>query len=139
MLKRLTVFTERYEKIMRTYLRSPDSHQWAVTSEGKEGRTYFIRLMYAPDGRFTDTLAAMLEEATAMENPVYKCSQQMMSVARDLRGAPIHAEDVKQLAEFLRLNSALNIEGYVAFRMAEYSYRLDLTAYGLIKKLQAKS
>jgi hypothetical protein len=95
--------------------------------------------MYAPDGRFTDTLTAMLEEAAAMENPVYKCSQQMMNVARDLRDAPIHAEDVKQLAEFLRLNSALNIEGYVAFRMAEYSYRLDLTAYGLIKKLQAKS
>jgi hypothetical protein len=139
MLKRLTVLTERYEKIMRAYLRSPDTQQWTVTGEGKDGRTCFMRLTYTPEGRFADTLAALLEEAAAMENPVYRCSPQMLNIARDLRSAPIHMEDVQQLTEFLKFNATLNIEGYVAFRMAEYSYRLDLTAYGLIKRLQTKT
>ncbi len=69
-------------------------------------------------------------------DPVYRHSPQLMNLARDLRSAPIHAEDVRQLNEFLKYNAALNVEGYAAFRMADFAYRLDLTAYGLIKRLQ---
>jgi hypothetical protein len=137
-LRRLTISTERYEKIVWAYLNGADAQQWIITSAVRSGRHNFFRLLYAPGGRFADTLAALLEEAAAMENPVYRHSPQLLNVARDMRSAPIHAEDTKQLVEFLKINSTINIEGYVAFRMSEYSYRLDLTTYGLIKRLQMK-
>ncbi len=60
----------------------------------------------------------------------------LLAIVRDLRGTQIHLENKKQLTDFLKNNSAVHIEGYASFRMAEYNYKLDLMTYSLIKKLR---
>ncbi len=137
-MKRLTILTERSEKLIHAYLREGGCSEWIIRGEGREGRISFARVSYAPGGKFAEALTSLLEEAAALENPVYRHSPRLMDIAHDLRGTPVHQENERKLTEFLKYNAAINIEGYVAFRMEDYSYKLDLMTYSLIKKLRTQ-
>ncbi len=134
-MKRLTILTEHYEKLIHTHLRG-DGQDWIIRSEGRADGVFFARVSYVPGRAFTEALTNLLEEAAALTNPVYRYSPRLMDIARDLRGTPIRQENERRLTEFLTPNASLNVEGYVAFRMAEYNYKLDLMTYSLIKKLK---
>jgi hypothetical protein len=133
-MRLLTVCTEQYEKQLRIFMgNAPVS----VRNESRVGLLYSLRCAYEPaEFLFADALADFLENLILYENPVYRHSPKMRNAAGELRRTAVHTENREQLRLYLAENKSLHVEGYTAFRMAEYRYRLDMLMYGLIKRLR---
>lgn len=83
-----------------------------------------------------DAFAALLEHVAIQANPVYRHSVKLAELAADLRSTPIHAENTRRLAAFLKHNTSMHLEGYAAFRMRTFKEKLDMMTYTLIKKIR---
>ena len=100
-------------------------------------RCYPVGGLYVAIGSAcTDTLATLLERIVILSHPVYGHSPKLIDMAANLRQQEIHKTNVTELMDFLKENDRLHLEGYVAFRMAEYRSKLDMMMYCLIKKLK---
>ena len=83
-----------------------------------------------------DALAALLERIIIIEHPVYGYSAKLTNMAFRLRNAEIHQANVAELARYIEEHDVLHLEGYTAFRMSDYLYKLDIMMYCLIKKMK---
>ena len=139
-MKRLTLYTHRYELALRDFAAgAADNGLITVRRAGWRGnnRVFCVCCLWdalQPD--FTDGLMVLLEEIAMQENPVYRQSPKLRDLGSDLRHTPVHSQGVKSLDQFLKLNRGLHLEGYVTFRMSEYCETLDMMTYSLIKKLK---
>jgi len=86
-----------------------------------------------------EALAQFLEHIAVLRHPVYRYSPKLINIALELRHTEIHETNVKQLTQYLQENDTLHLEGYIAFRMADYHNKLDMMTYCIIKRLQIHS
>lgn len=136
-MKTLRIYTRAYAEILKTFLNARgDGASFKVQEERQsQSELYAVRCAY--EGEFpAEALTALLEEIAVLENPVYRHSAKLKTLALDLCHTDIHALNVRRLTAYLKENRVLQVEGYVTFRMAEYREKLDLMMYSLIKRLR---
>ena len=135
-MKQLTITTHLYSRQLSDYAaRAVDDGFFTVRSSGWNGGVFSINCQYNPPALYKG-LMTLLADIAMLENPVYQHSTKLQCMARDLLSAPAYSTYEKALAGFLKHSKVLHLEGYVAFRMAEYREKLDLMSYSLIKKLK---
>jgi hypothetical protein len=128
-MKRFVLHTARYEKWVR--------EKFDVQRSEKCGSDYALYIAWEGGiAALTRGLTELLETAAMLENPVYRCSPRMRTLARGLRDTAACGEDAERLRQFLRANKSLHIEGYIHFRMGRYIEMLDMLSYRLIKKMR---
>jgi len=122
----LTILTQRHKQALKDVL--PDVRCI------HDGGLYKIR---CPSDRLdVDGLAILLEHIVVLEHPVYGHSLKLADMALALCYTEIHQANVAELLQYIKEYDLLHLEGYAAFRMPEYRYKLDMMMYGLIKKLK---
>ena len=84
----------------------------------------------------TDGLMCLLERIIILGHPVYGHSPKLADMAIELRHTEIHQANVAELTRYFKEQDTLHLEGYAAFRMANYRHKLDMIVYCLIKKLK---
>ena len=103
-------------------------------------RCHTVGALYTARGKInTEDLACLLERIIILAHPVYGHSPKLADMAQQLRHTESHQNNVEELARYLDENDLLHLEGYAAFRMADYRHKLDMMMYCLIKKLSATS
>jgi len=140
-MKQLTLYTYNHEKELRNFAKQAAPYinvNWAKWQEKK--RLFGINVSWvtyksAEYENFTNRLMIFLEEIAINNNPIYKHSQKLITLAQDLMHTKLHNHELVQLKMYLKNNKILHLEGYTTFRMEEYRNKLDILAYSLIKKL----
>jgi hypothetical protein len=131
-MKRLTLYTEMHTDKLQSFINKAPV---IIHSRGYKGRLFYIRFTYDPqEPYFTDAFICFLEDIVLFENPIYRHSPKLRDAAKNMHRSPVHTQAGECLRRYLRHNKTLHVEGYTAFRMEEYKYRLDMLMYGLIKK-----
>ena len=88
------------------------------------------------DSLDVDAFVGLLERIVVLEHPVYGHSLKLTDMALELRYTEIHQANVEEFIQYIGEYDLLHLEGYSAFRMPEYRYKLDMMMYGLIKKMK---
>ena len=83
-----------------------------------------------------DALVCLLERIVILRHPVYGHSPKLIDIAQGLHHESMHEANAAELARYLGENDILHLEGYAAFRMADYRHKLDMLMYCAIKKLK---
>ena len=137
-MKQLTISTHKHHQLLQDFAaRAKDSGWDATHKAGCGGGMLAVCFRYEnTDAAFAKGLLTLLTDIVVQENPIYQHSPKMQSMAHDLHKTPIFTSALKSLVRFIRHSRALHLEGYVAFRMAEYREKLDMMSYSLIKKLK---
>ncbi|MDR1663665.1 MAG: hypothetical protein LBR83_01915 [Clostridiales bacterium] len=138
-MKLLTIFTREYEQALGAFVSAEtDAGRLSRRGEGRAEGLFFLSCAFDAknkSGEVVEGIASLLEYVAIQENPVYRQSPALQNIALDLRGTPVHAENIKKLRAFLQQNRALHLEGYVSFRMSDYREKLDLLTYSVIRKI----
>ena len=82
-----------------------------------------------------EKLMDVLTNLAMRENPVYRYSPLLRTLAADLRDTPLHRQEKNRLQQFIRQNNMLNLESYVTFRMGDYAHALNMVGYRLIRQI----
>ena len=122
----LTILTQRYKQALEDVL--PDLRCVCV------GELYKIKC--PKDSLDIDTLVILLERIVVLEHPVYGHSLKLADMALGLYHTGIHQANVAEFIQYIGEYDLLHLEGYAAFRMPEYRYKLDMMMYGIIKKMK---
>jgi len=136
-MKQLTICTHLYSQLLRNFTTHAQNCDWLAKPEPnrKDGlHTVYCQYNNA-QAAFAKGLMTLLAEIAVQENPIYQHSPKLQDMAYDLRKTPLYAAELRGLIRFLKHNRTLHLEGYVAFRMADYREKLDMMSYSLIKKL----
>lgn len=137
-MKTMMFYTQSYEQALRAFLTEAAVNTWlAVRYEGTREGLFFTCCAYESlTAEPMDALVSLLEYIAIQENPVYKHSAKLTGLALELKQTAVHTDNIRRLGRYLKQNRALHLEGYVTFRMPEYTGRLDEIMYSLIKKLK---
>lgn len=132
-MKTLTITTQSYGQALQAL--AADGDGMTVRYAGQHEGLYYMRVIF--DGtQPAETLTGLLEYVAVQENPVYRHSEKLTSLALTLRHTPIHADNLSRLTQYIKENRRLHLEGYVVFRMAEYRHKLDMMMFSLIKNMK---
>jgi len=136
-MKQLTICTHRYSQQLEAFAACATNSGWLTTSKaGWKGGLYSVICQYnSLTPAFTGGVMTLLTDIALQENPIYQNSLKLQDMAHDLRETPLYTAGLRYLIRFMRHSRVLHLEGYVAFRMAEYREKLDMMSYSLIKKL----
>jgi len=84
---------------------------------------------------FARSLMHVLHKIALAQNPVYRHSHKLRDMADGILNTDTHAHALTQLKTFLKSNNAINLEGYVTFRMENYRAKLYMMLYSIVKKI----
>ena len=137
-MKLLTICTRRYTQQLEDFTACATAGGLITTPKtGREGGLFFAVCRYDhSQAAFPKGLMTLLADIAVQENPVYLHSPKLQCMANDLHKTSLFDTGLKNLTRFLKHNRLLHLEGYVAFRMADYREKLDMMSYTLIKKLK---
>jgi len=136
-MKRFTLCAAKYETDLRRFARKAEAAKIIYIHDNlKEKNGLALNVTFLQRKIFCEQLLAFLMDIAEGENPVYKNSSRLRTLARDLRDTPVFASELNLLEEFISSESALNIEGYVTFRMDGFHEKLDLLVYSIVKKIK---
>ena len=133
----MQIFTEQYENALRDFAAKAAAAE--IVHIIKSRNTSHMNVLEIKINRheaFYEALLAMLLDITEMENPVYRQSNKLRSMAHGLRRTPLAARELQRLREFVAENSSLHIDGYITFRLSEFREKLDILIYSLVKKIK---
>ena len=134
LLKLITIYTEKHEDLLQGFQKNTFM---VIRGQGYMGPLFYTRLAYNPkELLFAEGLTHFMEDIVLYDNPVYRYSPKLREAAHQIRCSPVHIEIRDQLRQYLKQNKTLHIEGYAAFRMDAYKWKLDMLMFGLIKKLK---
>jgi len=125
-----TKYISRFERFLREIEKTGSVQVWRG-EQGQAAITWRLR----NNDYILGKLLNQLETTAMLENPVYRCSPKLRGIARRFLPLRLHEGDGIRLRAFVKGAKIMHLEGYVGFRMTEYSEALDLLAYRLIKKL----
>jgi len=132
-MKRITLNTLRYKPELSCFAENAAAQNICTAQQAKNG----ILLIWETSK--TSVLVALLlhllQYIAVQENPIFKYSKKLQQLTTDLQHTDIHNIETEKLTEYIKSNKELNLEGYVAFRMAEYKGKLDSMLYSVIKKI----
>ena len=83
-----------------------------------------------------EALARLLERIVILRHPIYGHSPKLIEMALELKPQAIQQANVKELEQYFSENTTLYLEGYAAFRMSDFSNKLDMMMYRIIKKMK---
>jgi hypothetical protein len=133
-MKTLTLYTYSYETALQAFAaEAAGAGRLLVKNEGRREGLFYLCCAYAPEA--LENIIFLLEHITVQENPIYRYSVKLQNLAQDLRGTSVHDENKRRLFQYLKHNREINLEGYAAFRMADYRDKLDMMTYSLVKKM----
>ena len=132
-MKRLTLYTTNHHDLLMD-LASCCPCGITVLRSGWSGKNTLlaVTLSYEDEGVLAETLMPLLQEIAMRENPVYRASTKLRDFAKEHIGSQDTC--IKDLRRFISRNRQFCLEGYINFRMTDYSDNLNLLSYSLIKK-----
>ena len=134
-MKRFTLCTAKYETVLQEFTAKAAAAE-IIYIDNTENIGQSLSFMIARRETFHEMLLKLLMDIAENENPVYKHSENLRKMARDLRSSPTFERELLLLGEFTAATRQLNLEGYVTFRMCEFREKLDLMIYSLVKKIK---
>jgi len=132
-MKRLTIHTYTYKNELKNFIKTLTQNNLCTISIAT---SHAVKLTWANSKDFIETILFLLYNIAMLENPVYRYSPKLKNLASILQNTELHNTELTRLETFLKSNSELNLEGYVTFRMEEYSAKLDMILYEIIKKIK---
>ena len=137
-MKQLTIYTRRYRQQLEDFAEFAVNSGVNLRRAGKlDCGMFSINCLYNhTDTVFIGGLMTLLTDIALQENPIYLHSPKLREMAGELRDTSLYTAAYKDFICFLKHNRELYLEGYVAFRMAEYREKLDMMSYSLIKKMK---
>jgi len=132
-MKRLTIHTHNYKNELINFIKNLTQNNLCNISIAT---SYAVKLTYTNSKDFIATLLSLLYTIAMQENPVYRYSPKLKNLAASLQNPELHNTELKRLENFIKSNKELNLEGYVTFRMENYSAKLDMILYEIIKKIK---
>jgi len=97
----------------------------------REGRFYaVVRAGEINKALFFD----ILQDAALDSNSVTKNSQKLRKLVLAAMPMGVISRQERQLENYIRENSSIDIEGYVKFRMCEFNNHVNFLLYKIIKK-----
>jgi len=138
-MKRISIHTSKYENELRDFAARAAAAgtiaiKWSRFCEKK--RLFVLGCACADYPSTLEALSSLLMDIAETENPVYRYSIKLRSLAHDMRNPSVCERETSRLRRFFAENKNLHLEGYVTFRMAEYRDKLDMMIYSLVKKIK---
>lgn len=131
-MKQLTIFTRNYCHLLEKF-----AHEKCTYKTCLRGGMFSVSIRFIiTDSPVIEALLTLLTDIALQENPIFKHSPKLQDMAGDLRNTQVFSNLKRSLLRFIKHNNSLHLEGYVAFRMAEYREKLDIMSYSLIKKMK---
>lgn len=128
-MKTLCIYTEKYPEAMRRFF--PADGDSVLAYGSMNGADY----IYASNRQSTRVrLQGMMEYILLNDNPVLVDSEKAFGSVAELAFQPTRGIMKLKLEEFLRESDAISIEGYISFRLSEYSGRINAILYSIVKK-----
>jgi len=131
-MKRLTIHTGKYERELAQFAANI-TEQCTVAQISQS--TIVLSWNKSLSIVIVQTLMLLLHCIALQENPVYRYSLRLRSLADELLHTEIYDSEAHFLLKFLRTNKTIHLEGYINFRMENYIAQLDLMLYSVAKKL----
>ena len=78
---------------------------------------------------------SFLDWAAFQENAALRNMPKLAEITRKLISHDIERLNIECLAEYIKNNRILNVEGYIRFRMAEYNDYLNCVLYAIVKRI----
>ena len=128
-MKELAIFTYKYIELLNGFAVS------CAQEVRRKNNMYFVKCT-TTEPAFISRLLNLLIDIALQENPIYQQSPKLREMAKDLHQTEVYTNLKNALATYVRYNRVLHLEGYIAFRMAEYREKLDMMSYSLIKKMK---
>lgn len=128
-MRALCIYTERYPDEMKRFFPADGG---LVLTRGSVGQAEYIYVSNRQSVRAR--LQSLMEYIILCDNPALADGEKAFDSVAELAFRPTRGRTEAGLAEYLKEYGALNIEGYISFRMSEYSGRLNETLYSIVKK-----
>ena len=136
-MKQLTITTSQYSQQLKDFAQKAEAlGQLSHIRTNCIGKQFTINCQYGSVQNIVDDIIILLTNIAINENPIYKNSPKLQSMARDLHNTGVYVNLQKALIHFMKQNQNLHLEGYVNFRMSDYHEKLDMMSYSLIKKMK---
>ncbi|MDR0273524.1 MAG: hypothetical protein LBI27_09435 [Clostridiales bacterium] len=135
-MKRFTLYSAKYENALRNFAEKAAAADNIYINRICHKRGYAVNFAVADREAFCELLLALLFDIAESENPVYRKSEKLREMAKNLRQTQLYGRELRRLRQFIAGSKCLHIEGYVTFRMGEFREKLDMMIYTLIKKIK---
>jgi len=132
-MKRVMIYTTKNTSELADFAKSISCDICSVESEVPLGLVWRA----SNSDKVLATLLQLIHKIAMNENPVYRNSPKLASIAEGLVNSPIHNSEIQKLKDFLRISKVLNLDGYIMFCTDEYRAKLDLMLYTIVKKINA--
>ncbi len=123
-VKELTVYTDCYLKEL-----SETVHH-EIHGNG------FVKLYL--DNENTQKLIELMKNIVIKENIIVKNNAKLFSAVQRVVSKISGAQTENEITEFINKNDTINLEGYIKFRMVEYSYAVNIALYTIVKELNQR-
>ena len=134
-MKCIKISTEKYQAKLENF---------AIAMQEKKICTVSDFTLHAPPIKFSWTkvkhnevlkaIMFLLHTLAAFENPVYKHSPKLITVAVSIICAQTYKQDMVNLTSCITKAEVINIDGYITFRLNEYMANLDTMLYTIMRK-----
>ena len=130
-MKGITISSRDYrQQLIDLYYGDVREH---VTNEGERGGSFFFTLQR--EGMDVYGIAELFEDIILGRNEALANSPKLYETVRDLVFAGERDRMAREFEEYFRSNRELCVEGYLDFRLAEESRKVNRVLYALAKKL----
>jgi len=126
-MRTLTIHTD-------AYLKELDQATSGFVRRVKQPGQGTIKLYY--DLFDAEGFCAFLDWAAFQENAALRNMPRLAELTRKLISQDVGRLNRDRLAEYIKNNRILDVEGYVHFRMAEYNDYLNCLLYAIIKRIR---
>ena len=124
-MKTLTIHTD-------AYLNELDAVTSGFIRRVKRPEQGSIKLYYETFD--TEGFFSFLKWAAFQENAALRNMPKLAELTRKLISHDVERFNIECLAEYIKNNRVLNLEGYIHFRMAEYNDYLNYLLYAIVKR-----
>ena len=128
-MRTLSIYTDKYrESLLRFFPVDGDQ----VLEHGIKNGMEYICICNRQSTRVR--LQDLLEYIILSDNPALADGEKVFNSVAELVFSPTRSLMQTRLDEFLKETGAINIDGYIDFRMGEYAERINAILYSIVKK-----
>ncbi|MCL2698804.1 MAG: putative sporulation protein YtxC [Defluviitaleaceae bacterium] len=133
-MRTLSIHTWKYREALSRFF--PVDGELILERGSENGMDY----VYACNRRSTrNRLQSLLEYIMLSDNPALAEGEKVFHSVADIAFRPSRTIMQSRLDEFLKEAGMINIEGYINFRLGEYTERINAILYSIVKKNLYKS
>ena len=126
----LTISTKKYMSELMDWIKYNDYTHCIESCEGESGVS-FVTLN--GDGYVCDSIVCLFESIMLEQNQIAKTHERLRDVLSSIVFAPVRKEISRIVKRYISEHDHINLEGFVRFRLGEYTHKVDLVLYAAIK------